>query len=67
MPIMLLRSLLAAAAFVAVTNAATVTFTNTRRFLFDVDGDQIDAYGSKINCEPQDFSVSSFNPLLTFG
>jgi hypothetical protein len=29
--------------------ATTATFTNTRRLFFDVDGDQIDAYGSKIN------------------
>ncbi|KAJ9615591.1 hypothetical protein H2200_001666 [Cladophialophora chaetospira] len=28
---------------------STVVFTNTRRLLFDVDGNQIDAYGSKIN------------------
>lgn len=29
--------------------AASVTFTNTRRFLFDTDGNQVDAYGSKVN------------------
>ena len=29
--------------------AATATFSNSVRFLFDVDGNQIDAYGSKIN------------------
>ena len=29
--------------------AGTVTYTNTRRLLFDTDGSQIDAYGSKIN------------------
>lgn len=29
--------------------SSQVTFTNTRRLLFDVDGNQIDAYGSKIN------------------
>ena len=34
----------------ALSLAAQVTFTNTRRLLFDVDGEQIDAYGSKINC-----------------
>ena len=28
---------------------STVVFTNTKRLLFDVDGNQIDAYGSKIN------------------
>ncbi|KAK3068824.1 hypothetical protein LTR53_013304 [Teratosphaeriaceae sp. CCFEE 6253] len=39
-------------AFAAVSLASHVTFTNTRRLLFDVDGNQIDAYGSKINCEP---------------
>lgn len=26
-----------------------VTFSNARRLLFDVDGNQIDAYGSKVN------------------
>ncbi|KAK4574517.1 hypothetical protein LTR86_001358 [Recurvomyces mirabilis] len=31
------------------TTASSITFTNTKRFLFDVDGNQIDAYGSKIN------------------
>lgn len=32
------------------SNAAsnTVTFDNNRRFLFDTDGKQIDAYGSKV-------------------
>lgn len=29
--------------------SASVTFDNNRRFLFDTDGRQIDAYGSKIN------------------
>lgn len=29
--------------------SASVTFDNTRRFLFDTDGRQIDAYGSKVN------------------
>lgn len=33
----------------APATAATVTFTNTRRFLFDTNGNQVDAYGSKIN------------------
>ena len=32
------------------TATAQTVFTNTNRFLFDVDGNQIDAYGSKINC-----------------
>lgn len=31
-----------------IGNANQVTFTNTRRLLFDVDGNQIDAYGSKV-------------------
>lgn len=31
------------------TAAAQVTFTNTRRLLFDTDGNQIDAVGAKIN------------------
>jgi len=30
-------------------NVATATFTNSKRLLFDTDGNQIDAYGSKIN------------------
>ncbi|KAH0282459.1 Arabinanase/levansucrase/invertase, partial [Aureobasidium sp. EXF-3399] len=29
--------------------SASVTFDNTRRFLFDTNGRQIDAYGSKVN------------------
>lgn len=29
--------------------ASQVTFTNTHRLLFDTDGNQIDAYGSKVN------------------
>lgn len=29
--------------------AAQITFTNTQRLLFDVDGNQVDAYGSKVN------------------
>ncbi|CAD0013756.1 unnamed protein product [Aureobasidium pullulans] len=44
-------------ALVSVTSAAattkaisaSVTFDNNRRFLFDTDGRQIDAYGSKVN------------------
>jgi hypothetical protein len=40
--------LLAAATF---CQADEVTYTNTRRLLFDVEGNQIDAYGSKINSE----------------
>lgn len=31
------------------SESSQVTFTNARRLLFDVDGNQIDAYGSKIN------------------
>jgi len=30
---------------------ATTQFSNERRFMFDVDGNLIDAYGSKINCK----------------
>ena len=33
----------------ASTLGATASFANNVRFLFDVDGNQIDAYGSKIN------------------
>lgn len=29
--------------------SASVIFDNNRRFLFDTDGRQIDAYGSKVN------------------
>jgi len=32
------------------TQQNTVTFSNGIRFLFDTDGNQVDAYGSKINC-----------------
>jgi hypothetical protein len=30
---------------------ANVTFSNSVRFMFDTDGNQIDAYAAKINCE----------------
>ncbi|EME79156.1 glycoside hydrolase family 43 protein [Pseudocercospora fijiensis CIRAD86] len=30
-------------------SAGQITFTNSRRLLFDTNGDQIDAYGSKVN------------------
>jgi len=30
------------------SNRGVVTYTNTNRFLFDVDGNQIDAYATKI-------------------
>lgn len=33
----------------AAAGAANATFTNRNRFLFDVDGNQIDAYGAKVN------------------
>lgn len=42
---------LAVAAFAGTASAVTATFTNTKRFLFDSDGNQIDAYGANINCE----------------
>ena len=48
----------------ALSLAAQVTFTNTRRLLFDVDGEQIDAYGSKINRTLYPFLLDSF-PLMT--
>lgn len=36
---------------------ATTTFTNSNRFLFDTNGNQIDAYGSKVNyCETYQMS-----------
>jgi ABC-type microcin C transport system permease subunit YejE len=28
-----------------------ITFSNSIRFLFDTDGNQVDAYGSKISCK----------------
>ncbi|EMD00452.1 hypothetical protein BAUCODRAFT_152944 [Baudoinia panamericana UAMH 10762] len=37
------------ASLAAVCDAAQVKFTNNIRLLFDVDGNQIDAYGSKIS------------------
>lgn len=33
------------------TQRVNVTFSNSIRFLFDTDGNQVDAYGSKINCK----------------
>jgi hypothetical protein len=38
-----------ATAAVNGSNLSNVVFTNSRRLLFDVDGNQIDAYGSKVN------------------
>lgn len=35
-------------ATLSISRASEVVFTNTRRLLFDVDGNQIDAYGSKV-------------------
>src|SRR4051794_39993539 len=32
------------------STGGTVTFSNKNRFLFDVDGNQVDAYAAKINC-----------------
>lgn len=50
---LLLATTLAATAITGVyaqsSQTASKTFTNSQRFLFDVDGNQIDAYGSKIN------------------
>jgi len=43
-----MRTTLLGLAFAAWAQASQVTFTNTRRLLFDVDGNQIDAYGSKV-------------------
>lgn len=44
-------ALVKAKAVASSGSANTVTFTNDRRFLFDTDGQQVDAYGSKVNCE----------------
>ena len=41
--------LLSSLAVATLSQAAQVTYDNNRRFLFDVDGNQIDAYGSKVN------------------
>ena len=37
-------------AIAACAHAAQVAFDNARRLLFAADGNQIDAYGSKVNC-----------------
>lgn len=46
-----LAALVSVCSAAATTKAvsASVTFDNNRRFLFDTDGRQIDAYGSKVN------------------
>jgi hypothetical protein len=44
-------AILALAATVPAAGTGTVRFTNKNRFLFDVDGNQIDAYAAKIYCE----------------
>jgi hypothetical protein len=46
-----LAALISVCGAAATTKAvsSSVTFDNNRRFLFDADGRQIDAYGSKIN------------------
>lgn len=68
---MLLLSVLILAVIAAMLSTAcaqnesvTATFTNTERFWFDVDGDQIDAYGNKINCACLDLPHIRFTPLL---
>lgn len=33
------------------TSSNVVTFANDQEFLFDTDGNQIDAYATKINCK----------------
>jgi hypothetical protein len=51
------RSLLSATVLIGVCLAKTqddrgeVTFSNKNRLMFDVDGNQIDAYAAKINHE----------------
>jgi hypothetical protein len=43
---------LAAAGGIAQSGQRTsVVFRNSIRFLFDTDGNQVDAYGSKIDCK----------------
>jgi hypothetical protein len=46
-----LAALVSVCSAVATTKAisTSVSFDNNRRFLFDTDGRQIDAYGSKVN------------------
>lgn len=57
---------LAVAAFAGTASAVTATFTNTKRFLFDSDGNQIDAYGANINCESTPLSSKpSIMPLMS--
>lgn len=46
-----MKAISALLALSALAHATQVTFTNDRRLLFDVDGNQVDAYGSKINCK----------------
>jgi hypothetical protein len=50
----LLATLLVFTRVLGTVNAAaqgTAVFPNTRRFMFDVNGNQIDAIGAKINCK----------------
>jgi hypothetical protein len=45
-----------------------VSFNNRDRFLFDVNGDQIDAYGAKVNCKltfPNNRTLSFVELVLT--
>jgi hypothetical protein len=47
-----LLCLLHAAYIAAAAGLGTVTFSNTRRYIFDVDGNQIDAVAGKLSCIP---------------
>lgn len=48
-----LSVLVLTSAFIGVQAAEVgrVTFTNNQRFLFDVDGNQLDTLGAKVNCK----------------
>ncbi len=51
--IQLLFSLLClvwAASLATAAGLGTVTFTNTQRYMFDVNGNQIDAVAAKVSC-----------------
>jgi len=55
-PLIYLSKALIAALAVSVTRASAagvghVTFTNDQRLIFDVDGNQVDAIGAKVNCK----------------
>lgn len=62
-----LPSLVAAHTHAAKRTASSnvVTFANDQELLFDTDGNQIDAYATKINCKDPHAVLFLF-PMLTF-